>query len=266
MTLRAHALFATFALAAAPALADDLTIVSKTTKDGAAVGNTTSYISSDHARISQPDGDDAIIDVKAGQMTLVNSTKKEYYVITRQDMEQIKTKIQEKMNSPEVRRAQEQMKNLPPDVQKRMQGMMGGMAAAFEVKKTGATRKIAGYGCEEWAITMGQFSKTVECVSTEIPFPVQSWDYYRELSDSMKGMMAAMGPMGKGLGDLQEKLKDVRGIPLSTTTTANFMGRATSSTSEVVEIKKGSIPASAWEVPAGFKKVENPMLKGLAGR
>ena len=59
-------------------------------------------------------------------MTTIDNKKKEYYVITKQDMEAMKAKMQEQMNSPEMKKAQEQMKNLPPEMQKKMEAMMGG--------------------------------------------------------------------------------------------------------------------------------------------
>src|SRR5690349_20733790 len=109
----------TIAALPAAAQAEDLTIVSKLSRDGAAPTTVTSYIASDHARMVQPDGQEAIIDLKTGQMTVIDGRKKEYYVITKADMEQMKTKLQAQMNSPEMQKAQEQMKNLPPEVQKR---------------------------------------------------------------------------------------------------------------------------------------------------
>ena len=60
------------------------------------------------------------------------------------------------------------------------------------------------------------------------------------------------------------KMKEMRGYPLAASTSMTIMGRSSSSSSEVVEVKKGAIPASAWEVPAGYKKVDNPMLKAMA--
>ena len=33
----------------------------------------------------------------------------------------------------------------------------------------------------------------------------------------------------------------------------------------MVEVRKGPIPASAWEIPAGYTKIDNPMLKSLEG-
>jgi hypothetical protein len=258
-----RSLAALFAAAAVPAAADDLTIVSKTTSSSGPPATTTSYLSSDHARIDQGDGREMIADLKAGVFTVVDGRKKQYFVVTKQDLEQMRARIQQQMSSPDVQKAQEQMKNLPPEVQKRMQAAMGGMVSTVTVQKTGSTRKIAGYGCEDWTVSMGQLSKTEECLSTELPLPAQAWESYREFAESMTSTMSAMGPMAKGLSDLREKMKDLKGYPLSRTTTASFMGRNSTNTSEVVEVKKGAIPASAWEVPAGFTKVDNPMLKAM---
>ena len=251
---------------AGAASADDLTLVSKMTRDNGTPVTTTSYLSSDHARTVQPGGQEAIIDFKTGQMTVVDNNKKEYFVITRQDMEQAKVRMQEAMNSPEMQRAQAQMKNLPPDVQKRMSGMMGALGSSMDVHRTGTTRKIAGYTCENWVMTVGEFSKTEQCLTTQLPLPAQAWTSYKEFSDSMQSMMASMGPMAKGIADMQAKMKEMRGYPLALTTSSSVMGRSTTMSSEVVEVKKGSIPASAWEAPTGYRKVDNPMLNATAPR
>src|SRR5712691_7077066 len=123
--------------------AQDLTLISKVTRDGGPAETATSYISSDHLRISQPDGNEAIFDLKSGTMTVLDAKKKTYYVITQKDLDDIAAMVKEQMSSPEMKRAQEQMKNLPPDVQKRMEGMMGGMFTV-DVQKTGTSRTIAG--------------------------------------------------------------------------------------------------------------------------
>jgi hypothetical protein len=262
MRLRAH-LVAALALAAVPAVADDLTIVSRASRDGSAPVTTTSYLSGDHVRFAQADGSDMIMDGKAGQFTVIDGRKQEYFVVTRADMEQMRTRLEQTMNSPEMKRAQEQMKNLPPELQKRMQGMMGAVAGSIDVHKTGATKKIAGYTCDVWAVNLGQFSKSEQCMTTELPLPTQTWDSFRDFAESMRASMAAMGPMAKSMGDIAAKMKEMRGFPLSVTSTSSFMGRSSTNTSEVTEIKKGAIPASAWEVPAGYRKVDNPMLKGM---
>jgi len=246
-------------------IADDLTIVSKATQDGGSPETRTSYISSDHVRISQPEGNEAIFDLKGGQMIVMDGKKKTYYVITRKDMDAQAAMIQERMNSPEMKKAQEQMKNLPPDAQKKMESAMAGMFAV-DVKKTGTSRTIAGYKCENWNVTIGQLSKSEQCLTNELKFPVQAWDLYRSYADSMKSMMAAFGPMARSMTTMQEQLKKLKGFPLANTTTTSVMGHRSVSSSEVTSIKRGAIPASAWEVPAGYKRVDNPMTKAMARR
>lgn len=257
---------AALALAAGvPALAQDLTIVSKVTTDGKSAGTTTSYLSRDHVRMAQGDGHESIVDFKTGQMTTLDGKKRTYSVITRQDMEQLAARMKEQMNSPEMRKAQEKMKNLSADEKKKMDAAMDGMLA-FDVRKTGTTRKIAGYTCEDWTITMGQFSRTEECLTRELQFPVQAWDMYKGFADSMKTVMAALGPMARSMETMQEKFKGMRGYPLSTTTRIDIMGSSQVNVREVTEIKRGPIPASTWEVPADYTRMANPMLKAFTPR
>jgi hypothetical protein len=225
-------------LAALPAGADDLTIVSKMTRDGGEPTTATSYLSSDHARMVQPDGQEAILDLKTGQITVIDGRKKEYFVVTRQDMDQMKAKLQQTMNSPEMQRAQEQMKNLPPEVQKRMQGMMGGAAGSFDVKKMGTTRKIAGYNCDNWTITLGQFSKTEQCVTTELPVPVQSWDAYRDFADGHARHDGLHGAHGQGNGGHRREDEGDARLSARHHHVGQFMGRSSSSSSEVSRSRK----------------------------
>src|SRR5438445_9670470 len=107
-------------------------------------------------------------------------------------------------------------------------------------------------------------SKTQQCLTTELPLPAQTFDKYRDYAKNMMSMMAAMGPMAKGMAEMQEKMKDMKGIPLAVNTSVSVMGRSSSTSSEVTEIKKGPIPASAWQPPAGYAKVANPMTKEMA--
>lgn len=248
--------------AALPALADDLTIMSKVTRDGGPPQATASYISSDHVRISHGDGKEMILDLKSGDMTSLDTTKKTYYVITRQDMEAMAAKMQAQMNSPEMKKAQEQMNNLPPEQKAKMEAMMGGMFTVT-VEKSGTSRKIAGYDCENWTVSIGQFSKSEQCMTTQLKYPAAAWDAYKGFADTMQSLMASMGPMAKGAAKMQEQFKKMKGYPLANTTTSNVMGHKSVVTSEVTGVKYGPIPASAFAIPAGFTKVDNPMAKSM---
>lgn len=245
--------------------AQDLTIVSKVTHDGGAPETSVSYISRDHVRTSHGDGKESIVDFQTGQMTTMDTKKKTYYVTTRADMDAFAAKMQEQMNSPEMKKAQQEMKNLPADQQKKMDSAMEGMFEV-DVRDMGTTRKIAGYTCENWKMTMGQFSRSEECLTSELKFPPQAWDMYRGFADNMKSMMAAFGPMAKSATKMQEQFKKMKGYPLANTSTTEIMGHKTVIATEVVEVKHGPIPSSAWEIPAGYTKIDNPMLKAFQPR
>jgi len=237
---------------AGTAAADDLTIVSKSTLNGKPGGTSTSYLTSDHVRMAQDGGHDIIIDLKTGVTTTLDGAKKTYYTTTKQDMEQFAAKMQERMNDPQMKKGMEMMGKLSE-----------GMAGPIEVTKTGQTRSVAGFRCDEWVITMNAFTTMKECVTSELQYPAHAFEAYRDYSESMKKMMSGFGPMAQSGAELAEKMKAMKGYPVATSIKMDVMGQKTTSDSEVVEVRKGAIPASAWEVPAGYTKIDNPMLKAF---
>jgi Domain of unknown function (DUF4412) len=260
---RSFVIAALVSSAGAFAAAQDLTIVSRVTHDGGAPETATSYLSSERIRMAHGEGREAMVDYKLGQMISIDHRKKTYSITTQKDIDEFAARMQEQMNSPEMRQAREAMKDLPPEQRKAIEGFGAGL---FEVEKVGTSRKIAGYACENWTVTMGKLSRSEECLTTELKFPVQTFDMYKRYMESMRGLMASMSPMGLDFGKMTEQFKKMRGYPLAVTTTTDIMGRKTVTSSEVVEIKRTPIPASAWEIPAGYTKVENSFARGLEGR
>lgn len=241
-----------FAAGAASA-SDDMTVVSKTMLNGKPSGNTTSYISPDHSRMNS-DKHDMIIDLKAGTMTTVDHDKKTYYTVTQKDMDEFNAKMQERMNSPEGKKGMQAM-----------QGMAAGMAGESSVKKTGVTRKVAGFSCEEWEIVMNSMSTMKECVSGEVKYPEHAYDAFKAFGEKMRGT-SPFAPLAKSGEGLAEKMKAIKGFPVATAMTNDVMGQKTTMETEVIEISHASIPASTWEVPAGYAKVESPMMKAMQRR
>jgi hypothetical protein len=241
---------ALLALAAAPARAEDLTILAKVSQNNDAPANATSYYASDRMRVVNPDGQEFMAEYGSGQMTIIDNKKKEYSVITRQELEAASAKMQ-----AQFKQMEEQMKGLPPAMREKMAGMMGGAAAAVSVQKGQGGRKLAGYSCDNWTVTIGEMVKQEQCLTTELTFPTQAWDAFKSLSAGMSG------PLGQGMQQMYDKFKEMKGLPLASTSTTKVMGKTITSTTEVVEVKKGAIPDSAWAIPAGYKKVESPMAK-----
>lgn len=232
--------------------AEDLTVVSSVTTNGKPGGIDTSYISGDHVRHSESRGTDIIIDLKTGTMTNINEKKKTYFLITRQDLETMRTKMAERMNDPKMKQAMAMM-----------QGMRSSMASSTEVKKTGVSRKVAGYACDEWLISMGGMMTMTECVTNDLKYPVQSWAAMTDFNQSMRNTMSGFGPNAKASADYAEKMKSIKGFPVATSSTVEAGPMKMTTSSEVTEVHREPIPASIWEVPAGFMQVDNPMLKAL---
>jgi hypothetical protein len=251
MRFTAWTLTALLFAAGAASASDDMTVVSKATRNGKPSGTTTTYLSGDHARMGESEGHETIIDLKAGTITTLDHNSKTYYTVTKKDMEEFNAKMREQMNSPEARKGMQAM-----------QGMAAAMATSYEVKKTGETRKVAGFNCEEWAITMSTMSTMKECVTSEVKYPAQTYEAFRSFGESMRGS-SPFAPIAKSGESLSEKMKAIKGFPVATSMTSDIMGNKTTTESEVVEISHASLPASTWDVPAGFTKIENPMARAF---
>jgi len=220
------------------AAAEDLTIVSKVaTTKGGAPSTSTQYISTGRVRISNPEND-TIFDGSTGRMAVVNHNKKEYYEFTRDEM------------AAAMKQLEAQMQQAGPLMEK----MMGGQLGEVTVKKTGVSRKVAGYDCDEYTVAMGEAVRYDVCAAPALQPPPQ---YY----DALKGPFTAMGPMGRKFEKTFDEMKKIKGFPVAMNTSIKVMMVRNETKSEATEIKKGPIPDSAFAIPAGYKKKDSPFKK-----
>jgi hypothetical protein len=59
---------------------------------------------------------------------------------------------------------------------------------------------------------------------------------------------------------MYDEMKKISGIPLKTVTTMQMMGNEMKTTKVVTSIEKGTIPASIFEIPTGYKRVEAKLI------
>ena len=78
-------------------------------------------------------------------------------------------------------------------------------------------------------------------------------------SDGRRLAAVALGPMGALFQRMYEELKKVTGFPLSTAVIFRTPVFRTETLEEATEVRKGSIPPSTFEVPAGYKKGRSPL-------
>jgi hypothetical protein len=246
------------AVLAVPALAEDLTIVFKTTGAGGA-STSTSYYSAEKMRSGDADHE-TIVEYAGGRIVSIDHKKKEYSEITLAEMEAAMKAAQAKMDEANAQ-MKEQMASMPPAMREKMEQMMGGVAGSVTVTK-GGTRQVAGYTCQDYAVAMGQAIATKLCATTALQPPAPNVDYkkFAAFAGSAAGM--ANNPMFKNMSKLADEMKKIEGFTIAESTSMKMMGKSFDSSKEAVEIKKGPIPASAFDVATiakGYKKVANPV-------
>jgi hypothetical protein len=247
-------------LLAVPVVAEDLTIVFKTTGGGGG-GTSTSYYSSEKMRTGDAESE-TIVEYGAGKIVSIDHKKKEYSEITLAEMEAAMKAAAAKMEEANAQMKQ-QMASMPPAMREKMEAMMGGPASSVTVTK-GGTRQVAGYSCQDYVVAMGQTLTTKICATTALQFPAPNVDYRKFASFAGAGAAMANNPMFKSMGKMADEMKKIEGFTIAEATAMKMMGKSMDSSKEAVEIKKGPIPASAFDVAQvakGYKKVAHPVTK-----
>lgn len=233
--LRRRTLVASIAFAATLSLAaQDLTVVSKTTIDGKS-GTSTQWMSSTKSRTS--DGtNDAIMEFKTGRMAFVDHKKKEYWETT---MEEMASYFDALMKDVKDNPMFEQMFGGPDTV---------------KVEKLKTSQKVAGYDCDDYEMSMGSALVFEFCAAKGLKPPPQ---YY----EGRKLSYASMGPMGTRYMKMFDEMRKIEGYPLAQVMDVDLGVVKQKHLSEAIEVKKGPIPESTFEVPAGYKKGKSPFKR-----
>jgi len=195
-----------------------------------------------------------IVRLDRKMFVMVNDADKEYSEMTFDELEQMMKNVGGKMSGA-MAEMEKQMAGLTPEQKKMMKEMMGGKLprmkgdAKIEVTETGEKTSVNGYACTKYVVTRGGEEFITLWTTDEI-------EGIGTLGEEMKEFgrrMAALNPMG----DLSETeaMMNVDGFPMQTEV-ANV-------TTVVTKVEKKNIPASEFEVPAGYKKVKPQMLEHL---
>ena len=231
---------------AAPVAAGDLTIVSKTSTTGpmSAAGTSTTYMSASKMRIQQERAD-VLVDIGTGTFTMLDHQKKQYWQMTKADMEAMSKAMSDRMA--------EMQKD--PKAAAMMQSMMGGFGPA-KLEKGTETKTIAGYPCNQYTITMGESMKMVYWTTTALQPPFTWEQMYNAQTSIMRS-----NPMLGRMATIFEEMKNMKGVPLATSTTMTMGPVRVETTSEATEVKNTAIPASTFDIPPTYQKVESPMAQ-----
>src|SRR4030095_2813953 len=123
--------------------------------------------------------------------------------------------------------------------------VMGQSFGPISVTKQGSGETIAGYATEKYLVKGPMEMEIWAAPDLKIPGA-----YY----DIMK-LNVHPNPffdMGKMY---EEEMKKINGLGVKTVMTMNVMGRSMTTTTLVTDVQKGTIPASTFALPAGYKAV-----------
>jgi hypothetical protein len=223
-------------LAALPASAEDLTIVSAV-KMGDRQSTSTQYITADRARMATGDTD-TIVEYATGRIVQINNKNQEYSETSLAEMAAFVDK--------QVAR----LEGLPAFARK----AMGGTVGEITVRKGTATKKIAGYDCTQYTLSMGEDMAFDLWVTPALEIPAH-------LVDAQKATFAAMGPAGQRFVAMFDEMKKIKGVALATGMNYKIVGKKVDSLTEATEVRRGPIPASTFAIPAGYKKKDSPFKR-----
>jgi hypothetical protein len=220
-------------LAVLPARAQDLTVVYRVTF-GNSESKSTNFMTSEWSRTSG-DQNDQIIHYPTGKMFFVDNKKKEYYETSLEEMSAYLDRLTRELKGSGVEK-------------------MFALDAEAKVERLPGKKAFAGYDCEHYSISFGDALEVDLWAAPSLKPPPR---YY----DGRKLAYAAAGPMAKLFEKAFEEMKKIKGFPLSTAFILRTPMSRTETVSEATEVRKGSILASVFEVPAGYRKKESPYAK-----
>lgn len=178
---------------------------------------------------------------------------KSYAEMTRQEMEQTGRQMDEAMSQ-----MQEAMKDMPPEQRAAVEAMMKGRQAPKKpsktVKATGESKTVNGFACKGYTVT-DEYGVSEIWAAEPRAFELSAADLapFREFADFMQTMLPGMDRMSGFIKDFEHPGEgEVPGIPVHAVR-KNLEGGVVVTT-EIVSVDRGDVPASSFEVPAGFKK------------
>jgi len=139
-----------------------------------------------------------------------------------------------------------------PQMQEMMKTMAGQMKVS--ITETAETKKINQWNCRKYnqVMTIPMAGPVASEVWASPDIKVD----YELYAKSAAAMYARMPGMGAAMEEIVKEMKKIKGVPVLTTTTMKMMGAEVKSSEELLEVNEGKAPASVFEVPAGYKKVE----------
>jgi hypothetical protein len=235
-------LFASFSLCFALPAAADITVMTRFTLANGDTLTRPTYYSSRRVRLTGVDGKEFMYDSKAGRLTILDHSKKIYWTGPLAQADSIADRM--------LNAGRKQLAAAAAEDQEAWMAKVQSFNDSIRVTKTENTRKIAGYPTTQWLFSVGSYIQHERWVARSL----QVTNYGPELE---KAIMASLrDPVGRALMRMLIGLREGDGLPLASKTTFQTFTQSGSFGFEAVRVIGESIPASAWEVPKDYVRIE----------
>ncbi len=223
----------------------------ETTATGGPLGDKVNYSKSYvMPKMFKHQGDKSIVIVRSDKEMVytLNPEEKTYTEITFAEMEAWAKKASTRMDSSRAT-ALEKMKNLPEEQRKRMEQMMGGLMqgqskdAKVEVTNTGEKKTVSGYPCTKYIVKQDGKDVSTLWVTRE----VKGFESVRKDWENLSKRLMSLNRMTA----MVEAYQKIEGFPMET--------EVMQMTATVTKVEKKSVPASEFEIPAGYTKTKSKL-------
>lgn len=221
------------------------------------------YVQDGNGRFVDSEGRTTLI--KGDTMYILDDSDKTYIAFDKATMQLLAKRI-----SAALDQAKEQIAKLPPEERAQAEAMMGGRMAAMsgeqkytvEAVDTGKSDKVEGRACKVWDIKRNGQLDDQYCVAAFSSLPGKE-NFQTVFANFAKVFeeMAKSVPMMQGMMSNEfEALSKVNGYPVRTRGYTN--GKLEDSEHLVKVWREEAMPASMFEIPAGYKQKQMPMGPG----
>jgi hypothetical protein len=188
--------------------------------------------------------------------------QKTYIAMDRATMQKLASQL-----NPALKMLQDQMANMSPEQRAQIERMTGTKLPGStkepvqEIRKTSRTGKVAGYSCTYSEVLEDGVLQHEACVVPpgDLKGSKELYDVATKVGALVKDMMASVdAPWVKQMMDRQmENFTALGGLPVLTRT---FDEGKPLNESTMQSIRNETIPASQFEIPAGFKARDLPSV------
>lgn len=242
-------------VAACPlAAAAGVLIVEKTATGGGPAQTHQVMIEKDRMRVEHdmPSGDKGTVlfDGAKQVIRLLNYDKKTYTEMTKADVDAMGQKM-----SNVMAQLQEQLKNLPPDQRARMEEMVKSRMPSASAPAPITYRKVGMDTVGHWTCDKYEGSQNGQKVAelctvdpTVLGFVPADFEVSQKLAEFFKRLMPQEGDNVFRLGTADDQ--GFSGVPVKRV----FSVGPRQSVTEITQVSREQFPASAFDVPAGFRQ------------